>query len=608
MDDIKIFVTHTPNSNHKRIKNPLFYHVMAGSDFHMGQIPPDMLADNTGSNISYKNKSYCELTTQYWAWKNIEADYYGFCHYRRFFSFAPQLLPQADFGCVYFPYLNECAVQKLCLEEEMIRQKVSQYDFLIAKPIPVRALQAESVYAHYEHASQLRIKDLELFCTILCANYPWLQGAVDAYIQGTCFYPCNMFVMKKEVFQAYCALLFPALEEFERKADMRGYSREGVRTPGHLAERFAGIYYVHLKQKSTYRLGELQMAMFGHTKQQQPIPRHPQEIPIVLAANQDYVPILFTCLKSLVNHVSNSREYHIYVFYTDIAEHERQVIIEELSTGQVRIDFVDVGARVAGYRLQAKDHITTETYYRFLLLDILQGSSKVIYLDADTIVCSDLSKLYDISLEGHLLAAVVDPDFAGQYNRVKSDIRRYCTDVLKLHNPYMYIQAGILLLDVDAIRQKTSVTELFRMADQGDYRYSDQDILNIVCQGAIKKLDMAWNMLINSRNQRYEIIQSAPAEILAEYEQARKHPNVIHYAGDSKPWNDPTEDFAQEFWKTARQTPYYEQLLYRMVNTPKKKQKLTVKGVGLLKKVVKQILPQGSRIRQLCANIYWKLK
>ena len=30
---------------------------------------------------------YCELTAQYWAWKNIhDVEFIGFCHYRRFFN------------------------------------------------------------------------------------------------------------------------------------------------------------------------------------------------------------------------------------------------------------------------------------------------------------------------------------------------------------------------------------------------------------------------------------------------------------------------------------------------------------------------------------------
>ena len=42
--------------------------------------------DNTGDNISTKNPHYCELTALYWAWKNLQADYTGLVHYRRYFT------------------------------------------------------------------------------------------------------------------------------------------------------------------------------------------------------------------------------------------------------------------------------------------------------------------------------------------------------------------------------------------------------------------------------------------------------------------------------------------------------------------------------------------
>ena len=71
MRQIKIFVTHSPNRNTKAICHPLFVNVIAGSDFQTERVPDNMLKDNVGDNISSKNKSYCELTTQYWAWEKL---------------------------------------------------------------------------------------------------------------------------------------------------------------------------------------------------------------------------------------------------------------------------------------------------------------------------------------------------------------------------------------------------------------------------------------------------------------------------------------------------------------------------------------------------------
>ena len=41
--------------------------------------------DNTGDNISYKHRYYSDLSAVYWGWKNLDVEYMGSCHYRRYF-------------------------------------------------------------------------------------------------------------------------------------------------------------------------------------------------------------------------------------------------------------------------------------------------------------------------------------------------------------------------------------------------------------------------------------------------------------------------------------------------------------------------------------------
>ena len=44
------------------------------------------LYDDEGDNISNKNANYCELTGLYWMWKNVNDEFLGLAHYRRYFT------------------------------------------------------------------------------------------------------------------------------------------------------------------------------------------------------------------------------------------------------------------------------------------------------------------------------------------------------------------------------------------------------------------------------------------------------------------------------------------------------------------------------------------
>ena len=609
MSEIKLFVTHTPNRNSMLVEHPLFYPVIAGADFQKQPVRDGVLLDNTGDNISSKNKSYCELTTQYWAWKNVQADYYGFCHYRRFFSFHEGTLPVDDWGVLSYPALTEQVWHELNFDETAMKKKIEQYDFLIAEGIPTKMLRAKSVYDHYRKAPELHEEDIEILLAILEEKYPDIADCAKEFFAGDIFYPCNMFIMKRELFCEYSSMLFDVLEEFEKRADMSHYSREGYRTTGHLGERMAGIFYCYLKKKGGYRLGELQIALLEHADAETKVEKKADVVPVVLAANEKYVPILYTCLKSIIDHASPQNQYEFYIFHTDITPDSQRQIQSDLQVDNRRITFVNVCSKVAGYRLQAKEHITTETFYRFLILDILEMYEKVVYLDCDMIIERDVAELYHTEMGNNLIAAVRDPDFVGQYNGADPETKKYCDTVLKLKDPYRYFQAGVLVLNVKELQKVTSVQKLFEMSDTGIYKYSDQDILNVICEDRVTYLDMSWNVLTDCNGYRWHsVIQRGPHDLLDAYEEARKHPYIIHYAGFQKPWMQPKEDMAKRFWTAARTTPYYEEILGQMDQYLCGSAEEKKKTIEKVKVVAKKVLPKGSWLRRTAGNLYWKLR
>ena len=88
------------------------------------------------------------------------------------------------------------------------------------------------------------------------------------------------------------------------------------------------------------------------------------------------------------------------------------------------------------------------------------------------------------------------------------------------------------------------------------------------------------------------------------YTASRKDPKIIHYAGFEKPWVKPDCDFAPVYWSYARQTPFYEQLIGKIVSPNAKpvggpKPPRAVGENNVLRKVVDPLAPIGSRRREV---------
>ena len=82
MTKIEIYIlTHKPFD--EEYDKELYKPLLNGSASHEDDF--GFLRDDTGDNISHLNNKFSELTGEYWAWKNSDADIYGFCHYRRWF-------------------------------------------------------------------------------------------------------------------------------------------------------------------------------------------------------------------------------------------------------------------------------------------------------------------------------------------------------------------------------------------------------------------------------------------------------------------------------------------------------------------------------------------
>ena len=205
---------------------PLLNHFTTPSYIRPIQVGADLteqitagLQDNSGENISAKNRNYCELTATYYAWKHSNASYKGICHYRRIFNIRDEQM-------------------------QSLLQCEGEWDVILPYPT-----------VHYP--------DISLQHTRYCTEKDWsamLQaldelepGYLEAYEKGILgkehsFYNFNMLIAKAAVFDDYCHFLFRILERTEELTTPHGWERAD-RFAGYLGENLTTIYFLKNREK-----------------------------------------------------------------------------------------------------------------------------------------------------------------------------------------------------------------------------------------------------------------------------------------------------------------------------------------------------------------------
>lgn len=171
------------------------------------------IRDDTGKNISAKNRKYCELTSMFWIWKNTKSEYVGLSHYRRRFDFSNEQIRAISCGSV---------------------------DAIVTTPV----INVPSV--EYMYGKNHDIKDWDVMKDVVKRLAPDYCSALEAVGSSNYYIPYNMFIMRRTVFDSYCSWLFPILEECEKvigdKEDI--YQNRYV---GFLAERLMSAYLLYHK-------------------------------------------------------------------------------------------------------------------------------------------------------------------------------------------------------------------------------------------------------------------------------------------------------------------------------------------------------------------------
>ncbi len=163
-------------------------------------------------------------------------------------------------------------------------------------------------------------------------------------------------------------------------------------------------------------------------------------------------------------------------------------------------------------------HITRGAYLRLLIPETIE-EDKIIYLDSDVIVQTDLSPLYSIDLETFTMAGALETAADGQMTN------------MPLSKPIRYINTGVLVMDLKRLRQ-----EGFFLKCKGIYEkyaeqisWADQCIINKYIESGKKILNPCWNHYVSlGKNASWKKRHAEDSMTAA---------CILHFLTANKPWH-----------------------------------------------------------------------
>jgi lipopolysaccharide biosynthesis glycosyltransferase len=226
---------------------------------------------------------------------------------------------------------------------------------------------------------------------------------------------------------------------------------------------------------------------------------------------------------------------NIYIICVGVKQSDCALLRDSWKTanaGEIEFIFFDKN-KLASFRstLYLKSKVSNA---RLFIAECLPSLSRCIYLDTDLIVFSDLKELYDTNLSGNIVGGVLDNAVfdPNQAARFRND--------LKLKNPSLYFNAGVILIDLAAWRDDQVTQKSIQVSAEMFNVLSalDQDILNIVLQDKWLSLDPKWNVLKHSISENFSN-------------------GIAHLCGRTKPWHPDYQDkFKDEFFEILDRTKF----------------------------------------------------
>ncbi|MCR5265337.1 MAG: glycosyltransferase family 8 protein [Cyanobacteria bacterium RUI128] len=252
-----------------------------------------------------------------------------------------------------------------------------------------------------------------------------------------------------------------------------------------------------------------------------------EKINIAFGVTKDWLEYTYTTICSVLSNGADNE--HQFFIMCDIPEEEFK---KDFETFQKRLNYPRISPRYIEMDnsdfegIVHDERVGVSALYR-LRLPSLTDVDKIVYLDSDVVILDDISKLWNYDIENYLVGAVED-----KY----SDLMTCRAD---LRDDEIYFNSGVMLMNLKKFREEKLEEKIFDKLKESGNDYSDQDVLNYICQNRVLYLPLKYNLMLTTDD------PNAFPKRKDEYAQALNQPVILHYS--IKPWILPVQH--SEHWR-----------------------------------------------------------
>jgi len=253
---------------------------------------------------------------------------------------------------------------------------------------------------------------------------------------------------------------------------------------------------------------------------------------VVFVADDHFAMPLAAAMSSVIANLGAGLRVQIFIVNGGVSLTNRGKVMQSGRGKRVSLQWLEPsGAQRDLLRSFPCGYLGRAPYHKLLIPDLVgPDHARVIYLDCDVIVETDIADLWRAELGNNFVLAaqdLINPFVSSPFGlRNWREIGRKEDD--KLFN------SGVLVMDAARWRQANVIQGMTRYLHDyyRDIQLCDQDAMNAVFQGGWGQLDSRWNVLPYMNRAREFTSLSRK-----DHEDLLSRAYLLHYCGQDKPWH-----------------------------------------------------------------------